>query len=181
MTSLFSKLDNLSHLHFTPKQKTAEVKIVKNIPSISMEEVAPTAASDAALLAPAEVVNKEKGEMMAKEEKADTDRKRERREKKAKKRAAKKEKEKQAKLVEKLNPGLGNKYSKQKALKQLRESEKQGKVTRINEKDGNKSVKNSSAFFSQLQDEVKNHISDKSMKKTKANKEKQKTAASFKL
>merc|ERR1712142_1291603 len=78
MNTLFRKLDSLTHLHYTPKQKSAELKIVRNIPSINMEEVAPTAASNAALLAPAEVVDKENGELMEDKEKSKTDKKRER-------------------------------------------------------------------------------------------------------
>merc|ERR550539_1658494 len=84
MNSLFRKLDSLSHLHFTPKQKSAELKIVRNIPSIAMEEVAPVATTNAVLLAPEEVVDKKKGELMDDREKTKTDRKRNKREKKAK-------------------------------------------------------------------------------------------------
>ena len=50
MHVLFQKLDSLTHLHYTPKQKSAELKIVRNIPTINMEEVAPMAASNATLL-----------------------------------------------------------------------------------------------------------------------------------
>ena len=50
MHVLFRKLDSLTHLHYTPKQKSAELKIVRNIPTINMEEVAPVAASNATLL-----------------------------------------------------------------------------------------------------------------------------------
>jgi U3 small nucleolar RNA-associated protein MPP10 len=50
MHSLFRRLDSLTHLHYTPKQKSAELKIVRNLPTIAMEEVAPTAASNATLL-----------------------------------------------------------------------------------------------------------------------------------
>merc|ERR1719466_615218 len=135
MNNLFRKLDSLTHLHYTPKQKSAELKIVRNIPSIAMEEVAPTAASNAALLAPAEVVDKKKGELMEDKEKTKTDKKRQRREKKAIKRAAIREREKREALVAKINPGLGNKYSKQKAIKKLEEAEKQGKVVNIKTKE----------------------------------------------
>jgi len=165
MNTLFRKLDSLTHLHYTPKQKSAELKIVRNIPSIAMEEVAPTAASNAALLAPAEVVDKKKGELMEDKEKTKTDKKRERREKKAIKRASIREREKREALVAKMNPGLGNKYSKGKALKKLEEAEKQGKVVTIKGKEKDKTVKTSKAFFSSLQEEVNTHVKEKSMEK----------------
>merc|ERR1712203_35948 len=99
MQVLFRKLDSLTHLHYTPRQKSAELKIVRNIPTINMEEVAPVAASNATLLAPAEVVDKQKGELMDSKEKSETDRKRERREKKAKKSAIRTNKGKKDKAL----------------------------------------------------------------------------------
>ena len=167
MNTLFRKLDSLTHLHYTPKQKSAELKIVRNIPSINMEEVAPTAASNATLLAPAEVVDKEKGEFMEDKEKSKTDKKRERRQKKAIKRATIREREKREALVAKMNPGLGNKYSKEKAMKKLEEAEKHGKVVTIKNKEKDKTVKTSKAFFTSLQDEVKTHGKEKAAKKKK--------------
>jgi len=167
MNTLFRKLDSLTHLHYTPKQKSAELKIVRNIPSINMEEVAPTAASNATLLAPAEVVDKEKGELMEDKEKSKTDKKRERRQKKAIKRATIREREKREALVAKMNPGLGNKYSKEKAMKKLEEAEKHGKVVTIKNKEKDKTVKTSKAFFTSLQDEVKTHGKEKAAKKRK--------------
>merc|ERR1712083_354129 len=166
MSTLFRKLDSLTHLHYTPKQKSAELKIVRNIPSINMEEVAPTAASNATLLAP-EVVDKEKGELMEDKEKSKTDKKRERRQKKAIKRATIREREKREALVAKINPGLGNKYSKEKAMKKLEEAEKHGKVVTIKNKEKDKTVKTSKAFFTSLQDEVKTHGKEKAAKKKK--------------
>ena len=177
--SLFAKLDSLSHLHYTPKQKSAEVKIVRNIPSLAVEEVAPVAASNATLLAPAEVVDKEKGEAMGTEEREATDRKRERREKKAKKRAARIEREKREKMIEKINPGMGNKYSKEKARREIEEAEKQGKLSTIKD-NGKKTVKSSSAFFTQLQEEVQSHVKEKT-KKSKKKEDKNKSIASLKL
>jgi len=179
MRSLFAKLDSLSHLHYTPKQKSAEVKIVRNIPSLVVEEVAPVAASNSTLLAPAEVVDKDKGEAMGTEERDATDRKRERREKKAKKRAARIEREKREKMIEKINPGMGNKYSKEKARREIEEAEKQGKLSTIKD-NGKKTVKSSSAFFTQLQEEVQSHVKEKT-KKSKKKEEKNKSIASLKL
>lgn len=180
MHGLFRKLDSLTHLHYTPKQKSAELKIVRNLPTIAMEEVAPIAASNATLLAPAEVVDKAKGELMDDAEKTETDKKRERREKKAKKSAVRKNRERREAQVEKMNPGLGNKYSKKKALKKIEEAEKQGKVSTIKgSKD--KSVKSSTAFFSSLQDEVKTGAKEKSHAKKKKKALKDINVASLKL
>eukprot|EP00092_Neocalanus_flemingeri_P031592 GFUD01034310.1.p1 GENE.GFUD01034310.1~~GFUD01034310.1.p1 ORF type:complete len:666 (+),score=304.77 GFUD01034310.1:38-2035(+) len=167
MSSLFRKLDSLTHMHYTPKQKSAELKIVRNIPSIAMEEVAPTSASNAALLAPAEVVDKKKGELMEDNEKTKTDKKRERREKKSIKRSQIRQREQREALVAKMNPGLGNKYSKGKAMKELELAEKQGKAVVIKNKEKDKTVKTSKAFFTSLQEEVKTHGKEKAAAKKK--------------
>merc|ERR1711983_147952 len=98
-------------------------------------------------------VDKKKGELMDDREKTKTDRKRDKREKKAKLKAKIKDKERKEKLVAKIKPGLGNKYSKEKALKQLEDAEKQGHVINLNKKNKDMSVKNSKSFFSNLQDE----------------------------
>lgn len=68
-----------------------------------------------------------KGELKAQTEKTETDRKRERRVKKYMKRKRQKERARREKLVQKLNPGLGNKYSKEKAIKELEKQSKAGK------------------------------------------------------
>ena len=62
---------------------------------------------------------KKKGELKGKTERTKEDKLRERKQKKAAKREKMKEKEKRRKEVEKMNPGLGNKYSKERALKDL--------------------------------------------------------------
>ena len=146
-----------------------------------MEEVAPVAATNAVLLAPEEVIDKKKGELVDNKEKTKTDRKREKREKKAKLKAKIKDKERKEKLVAKAKPGLGNKYSKEKMMKQLEAAEKQGSVININKKNKDTSVKNSKNFFSNLQDEVKTHVREKSASKKSKNKENRVNAASYKL
>jgi len=182
MHVLFRKLDSLTHLHYTPKQKSAELKIVRNIPTINMEEVAPVAASNATLLAPAEVVDKQKGELMDSKEKSETDRKRERREKKAKKSAIRKNKEKKAALEEAINPGgLGNKFSKARAMKKVEEAEKQGKKVETIKGKKDKALNSSTAFFSSLQDEVKTGAKEKAHAKKKKKALKDLNAASLKL
>ena len=64
MKDLFSKLDTLTHYNYTPQAAHADVKIIRNLPTISMEEVAPVAMNDANLLAPQEISDKKKGEYL---------------------------------------------------------------------------------------------------------------------
>ena len=151
MKILFSKLDTLTHFHYTPKMKDPEIKVIKAAPTLAMEEVAPVAMSDANLLAPQEILDKARGEEIGKSERTETDKRRDRRKKKA--RQSKQHKARTEKLVNKLNPGLGNKYSKERMMKELEQAEKQGKITTIKE-DRSKSVKSSTKFFDQLQNEA---------------------------
>ncbi|VEN51936.1 unnamed protein product [Callosobruchus maculatus] len=158
MKELFSKLDALSNFHFTPKPAKPELKIVSNLPAISMEEVAPVTASEATLLAPEEVRKKPKGDMIGKSERTSTDKKRERRKKKKKQQ-------------EHLKEIIKNKSSKQLKLEKKRSNIKQvlkaRNVQKMDEKLSSKSIKSSKAFFTQLQEEVKTHISEKVKKKRK--------------
>ncbi|XP_027708036.1 U3 small nucleolar ribonucleoprotein protein MPP10 isoform X1 [Vombatus ursinus] len=174
MDSLFQKLDALSDFHFTPKPPVPEVKIVSNLPAITMEEVAPVHVSDAALLAPEEIKEKNKaGDIKTDAEKSVTDKKRERRKKKYRKRMKLREKEKRQKMLAKTKPEQSTKYDKAEASAQLKKLTKAGKASILKDEGKDKALKSSQAFFSQLQDQVKMQIQDakKTQKKQKKKKE----------
>merc|ERR1712051_901782 len=110
-----------------------------------------------------------KGELMDSKEKSETDRKRERQEKKAA-------------LEEAINPGgLGNKYSKARAMKKVEEAEKQGKKVETIKGKKDKALNSSTSFFSSLQDEVKTGAKEKAHAKKKKKALKDLNAASLKF
>ncbi|KAG6470344.1 hypothetical protein ZIOFF_071411 [Zingiber officinale] len=71
------KLDALSHFHFAPKPVIEDMSIQVNVPALTMEEVAPLAVSDAAMLAP-EVIFHGKGNIKEEAELTKEERKRRR-------------------------------------------------------------------------------------------------------
>ncbi|KFZ48971.1 U3 small nucleolar ribonucleoprotein MPP10, partial [Podiceps cristatus] len=182
MDSLFLKLDALCNFHFTPKPPVPEVKIVSNLPAVSMEEVAPVAVSDAALLAPEEIKEKNKaGDVKTDGEKTPTDKKRERRKKKLRKRIKRREKEKRQKLLEKMKPEQGTKLSKKAAAAKLKRLTKEGKASLLKDEGKDKVLKSSQAFFSQLQDQVKMQIKDANKLKKKEKQQKALSVHKLKL
>lgn len=77
------KLDALSHFHFAPKPVIEDMSIQTNVPALAMEEIAPLAVSDAAMLAPEEVFAS-KGDIKEEIELTKAERKRRRASKKRK-------------------------------------------------------------------------------------------------
>ncbi|XP_015882544.3 M phase phosphoprotein 10 [Ziziphus jujuba] len=77
------KLDALSHFHFSPKPVIEDMAVQVNVPALAMEEIAPVAVSDAAMLAPEEVFAG-KGDVKEEAELTQADRKRRRAKKKRK-------------------------------------------------------------------------------------------------
>ncbi|XP_076249458.1 U3 small nucleolar ribonucleoprotein MPP10 [Calliopsis andreniformis] len=173
MHSLFSKLDALSNFHYTPKLAKPEIKIISNIPAINMEEVAPVGTSDAAMLAPEEIKAKPRGDLIGKAERTKADMKRERRHKKMKQRARQKVMEQKEKLNA-MKPGVEKKYRNAKAAELVKKLTKNRNIIKMDET-SQKVPKSSTAFFNQLQDQVKTHIKSKTDVNTK---KKQKAALS---
>ncbi|XP_043101503.1 U3 small nucleolar ribonucleoprotein protein MPP10-like [Puntigrus tetrazona] len=180
MDTLFLKLDALSNFHFTPKPHIPEVKVVSNLPTITMEEVAPVSASDATLLAPEEIKEKNKaGNILGDTEKTTTDKKRERRKKKKLKRLKIQEREKRQKAKEAMKGGDKKKKSKAEVEQTLKKLTKGGKAKILTNDGMDKALRSSQAFFSQLQDQVKSQI--KGSKSQTAKKKKQKEISVNKL
>ncbi|RXN04177.1 U3 small nucleolar ribonucleo MPP10-like protein [Labeo rohita] len=182
MDTLFLKLDALSNFHFTPKPHIPEVKVVSNLPSITMEEVAPVNASAATLLAPEEIKEKNKaGDILGNTEKTTTDKKRERRKKKKLKRLKIQEREKRQKLKEAMKGGDMKKKSKTEVEQTLKKLTKGGKAKILTNDGMDKALRSSQAFFSQLQDQVKSQIKGSKDKTSKKKKQKEISAHKLKL
>lgn len=138
-----------------------------------MEEVAPVATSDAALLAPEEIQVKSKMPEIGATEKTETNRKRERRLKKKQKRVRFAEKRHRDKLVAKLKPGLGNKYTKKSFAKKLREREEEERV--------DTSLKSSSQFFARLQEQVREQVKGARAEESRTRKDRTTKSQQYKL
>lgn len=91
------KLDALSHFHFAPKPVIEDMSVQANVPALAMEEIAPVAVSDAAMLAPEEIFEG-KGDVKEEGELTQAERKRRRANKKRRYAASHKERTAPAKL-----------------------------------------------------------------------------------
>ncbi|KAK0156327.1 U3 small nucleolar ribonucleoprotein MPP10 [Merluccius polli] len=143
MDTLFLKLDALSNFHFTPKPAVPEIKVVSNLPSISMEEEKNKA-----------------GDVLGDSEKTMTDKKRQRRKMKKVKQVRIKEKERRQRLKDASGTEENKKLSKNQVAEKLKKITKGGKATILKDEGKDKALRSSQAFFSQLQDQVKSQIKD---------------------
>ncbi|RWS27748.1 U3 small nucleolar ribonucleoprotein MPP10-like protein [Leptotrombidium deliense] len=160
MRRLFAQLDALSNFSFTPKPPESEVKIINNLPAVTVEEVTPATVSDAALLAPEEVAGKVRGDLKAETERDATDKKRDRRHKK------KFQKLKYRQQVNKEKTQKGTKYSKMEASNTLK-SAKKGELNMDSMK--SKELKSSKNFFAKLNDEVHTTINNQKKRNKQTN------------
>ncbi|KAG0565406.1 hypothetical protein KC19_8G187700 [Ceratodon purpureus] len=87
--NLCHKLDALSHFHFASKPAVEEMEVKIDVPALAMEEVAPTAVSDASMLAPEEVYKNAGGLIKGESELLPEERQRRRAQKKRKRKGAK--------------------------------------------------------------------------------------------
>lgn len=150
MRGLFRKLDALSAFHYTPRPPEAEVKIINNLPAITVEEVTPDTVSDMKLLAPEEVFStRGKKVLQAPGERSATDRKRARRLKKKKQSVKQTMLEQKAKLKQ---VGKANKAE----IELLKTAAKKGSKKGAAEANGGtfdkKALSSSTKFFERLQE-----------------------------
>jgi len=171
MDALFRQLDALANFHFTPKPAAADITVISSMPSLALEDATPVTFAESQTLAPNEIAPSNKGLAIGKDERTETDKKRDLRKKKKRQRDKQKIKEKNGRLADKANPGLGNKYSKEKMEKELKAASKKGaKVGNIS-KDG-KTAKSSKAFFENLQTTETQRTQTKEKVKKKKNQDK---------
>lgn len=164
MSVLFKKLDALANFHYTPKAAVPDVKIITNTPAINMEEVAPIAVANSVMLAPEEIKNKTRGELIGDSEKTKTDKNRERRAKKLHQKSKKKHEEEKEKIRQEKGFTSNKKVDQKKLLDKVTKSRN---VSKVKESNDSKALKSSTGFFSQLQDEVQSKLKGKKEKKKK--------------
>ncbi|KAK6740435.1 hypothetical protein RB195_008728 [Necator americanus] len=150
MRELFRLIDALSNFDYTPPEVKPEVRVVSNMAALRVEEVGMSASTDAQLLAPEEMKKRQKGDLKGDDERNRTDKLRQRRKKKNRQRA----------MVEL--------FGEEKAMEGLKKKKKK-KVDEDTSSSGGEKLK-SAAFFSKLQETVRNEIREKTTKKKKISK-----------
>ena len=185
--NLCSKLDALSNYHFAPRPVEPEADIrLASAPAIALEEALPLHVSDGRAAAPEEVYRAKRGResvLKGDSEMDQVERKRLRNAKKRARRKARQETLADEKVISKLTPGLGlnNPYEKRKLREELSAARGLGKVTDGVVDANNKDYTQSTAFFKNLQESVKNEASGKADGKSKADASEKKKSSAFKL
>ena len=130
-----------------------EIKVVTNVPTISMEEVTPIAVNDRELLAPQEVEEKDKAFALGKGERSLTDKKRARRQWKRRAHFMSVSRSQREALIRKLHLGSGNKPSRDLALKSL-DKARNVTVAELKHSERKRIVKTSTQMFAELQEKT---------------------------
>ena len=133
-------------------QLKEDIKIVTNVPTISMEEVTPVAVNDRELLAPQEV-EKVKAFVLGEGERSLTDKKRARRQWKKRAHFMSVRRSQKEALLHKLHPGSGKKSSKDLALKSL-DKARNVTVAELKRHEHKRIVKTSTQMFAELQEKT---------------------------
>jgi len=160
MKSLFLQIDALSNFHFTPRPPEAELKVINNLPAITVEQVIPEAVAEGNLLAAQEIVPGEISPLKGKTERSKSDKRRELRKKKRSQKI-------KAKDVKMRNDSrkviMSNKYNKEKE-QDMKSSSSTVDLSK------NNLLTSSKSFFSALQNQIES-VKNKSTKleKKKAN------------
>ncbi|MCP9258641.1 Mpp10 protein [Dirofilaria immitis] len=163
ISSLFQKLNALSHYRYIPSEIHPEIRILNNMPSLQKEEVGPLASTDAVLLAPEEIHKHVSGQFKGDDEKTKTDR------------SCSHRKKKKWQHITQLN--------KQQAELFTRTNEKLAKKPKLISQYDNKSSNmklTSTSFFQRLQTKNNEEIKDKKRKVAEAT-AKKKLSTHYKL
>ncbi|VDN84052.1 unnamed protein product [Brugia pahangi] len=165
ISSLFQKLNALSHYRYIPSEVQPEVRILNNMPSLQKEEVGPLASTDAVLLAPEEIHKHISGPIKGDDEKTKTDRSRLHR---------KKKKWQHIKQLRKQEAEFANKMENDISAK------KPKLASQYDNKRGNMKL-TSTSFFQRLQTKAAEEVKSKKHKMTGMGTTKKKLSTNYKL
>ena len=158
MTELFGKLDNLTNFYFTPEAPRPKPsgESAANVPSVAMEEITPLATSvEQSQAAPEEVHARGKGRagvLVGGQELNPAEKQAQRRAAKVAKRKRQRQRSQEDRLVERMRPGLGNKYAKERVKEAMQaRNVTEGTTSQSASTDFGKSAQ----FFAHLQASVR--------------------------